>query len=240
MTIKSGNNKIIVEKTGIKEYARSTQIQKEWHDLTLQTALNAQNLKLTIENVCCEKKCSCLDISNALYCSKMTQNTSKIYTSMKKNTPPLAVANSEKLGGYFVFATNDIPANTMITEYLGDVYNANETVFDQNDSHMYIINGGCSDNSKIIIPKKHANIAKFISGAKIDKEANVKSQSMYYENKNHIILYSIKLIKKGDILFYEYNGNYNVTNFLNHKNIGHVDENTIQKILNNEFILDIK
>lgn len=231
-------NRIKVEETKISGYAKAINSQTAWFKSTLTTALEKQNLKLTTENVCCKNKCTCLTINNALYFSKMKESTKSYYLSMKKNVPPLAVAFSEKLGGYFVFATAKIEKNTMITEYLGDVFDVTETIFDQNDSHMYIINGGCSDNSKVIIPKNFANIAKFISGAKEEKHANIKSQSMYTNDDkiNHIILYSIENIEPGDILYYLYHGTYPTRNFNHIKNIGHViDENLIASINNSNF-----
>jgi hypothetical protein len=67
-----------------------------------------------------------------------------------------------------------------------------------------------SSQSLIVYPGKKSNIARFISGinnddAKSKKKKNVASARYVIDGKIHILLYASKKIKKGDILYYDYN-----------------------------------
>lgn len=64
-----------------------------------------------------------------------------------------------------------------------------------------------ADESLFIIPRKFTNIARFINGVKKGDEmkANVRSVRELVQGKPAIILYTIRGIKKGESLMYDYN-----------------------------------
>lgn len=74
--------------------------------------------------------------------------------------------------GYAVRATEDIKSHTMICEYTGDVILLRKSVLLTNDSKMILMKTGRAATTLIIMPVKHANIAKFIGGINNDDETS--------------------------------------------------------------------
>jgi hypothetical protein len=75
----------------------------------------------------------------------------------------------------------------------------------------------------VICPEQYGNLARFLSGinnydAKLKKKQNVYSIRFSIEGSVHILLLASKNIKKGEILYYDYNaggyGNYPTEHFV--------------------------
>lgn len=92
----------------------------------------------------------------------------------------------------------------------------------KNDSLMELRVGYNSEETLIIRPEKHANMARFINGINNSKgtnKANVATVRKLAKGIPTVILYSIRNIRKGESLLYDYNaGNtnclYDTSNFL--------------------------
>ena len=124
----------------------------------------------------------------------------------------------DKLQGFVVRAQDDIAKGTLICEYVGLVYTYRELVFSSNDSIMTLLKTPRSETTLVILPEKHGNISKFISGVnnhnqelkysvlyKIRKKQNVASMRVEVDNKVRVVIYTLKCIKKGELLYYDYN-----------------------------------
>lgn len=113
--------------------------------------------------------------------------------------------------GHIVRAVEDIKKNTLICEYTGEVCLLRKKLFDfSNDSIMELIRHPSSSSSLVICPEKKGNIARFLSGInnndkKAKKKQNVNSSRYDIDGKVHVLLYALKSIKKGEILYYDYN-----------------------------------
>ena len=121
---------------------------------------------------------------------------------------------------FIVRALDEMVTNTLICEYTGEVCLARNRLFDDNDSIMDLIHTPTSDTSLVICPEKFGNLARFISGInnnykemKKKKNQNVYSFRVDIDGSVHILLLASKRIKKGEILYYDYNaGGYNSYN----------------------------
>ena len=121
---------------------------------------------------------------------------------------------------FIVRALDEMVTNTLICEYTGEVCLARNRLFDDNDSIMDLIHTPTSDTCLVICPEKYGNLARFISGInnhykemKKKKNQNVYSFRVDIDGSVHILLLASKRIKKGEILYYDYNaGGYNSYN----------------------------
>lgn len=128
----------------------------------------------------------------------------------------------DEVQGFVVKATADIPNLTLICEYTGEVCLARDKLFDKNDSIMELIKSPSCADCLVIAPEKFGNIARFLSGinntdSKSKKKQNVKSIKFSIDGSVHILLYACRTIKKGQLLYYDYNaggyGNYPTEHF---------------------------
>lgn len=126
------------------------------------------------------------------------------------NYPGLEIIVDE-VQGFIVQAAMDIPSLTFICEYAGEVVPQRKVFFDSdNDSIMELLKAPSSADCLVIKPEKYCNIARFISGInnhKSDsyKKINVNSVKMNIDGQAHILLYASRMIKSGEILYYDYN-----------------------------------
>lgn len=106
--------------------------------------------------------------------------------------------------GFVVKAMKDIKPNTLLCEYTGEVIkNTRDIVSDALMEYVTI-----NDQEYVICPNKQGNIGRFFSGINNKQgkqKQNVKSIKFRIGNKIHIALYTIKKIKSGEILYYNYN-----------------------------------
>lgn len=168
------------------------------------------------KNICnCNAKPCC---QNQIYLLDPVKISKQNELIVKKNIePPLAVGNSQELG-YYVYATENILANTFLVEYLGDIFNEYEIDF-HNDSQMILIENGLFGFRKVIIPPKNGgNISRYISGFYDESKNNVKAIPLVTSDDiNHIYLYASKDIQKDEILYYNYGSNYSMKDFKYYK-----------------------
>jgi len=134
---------------------------------------------------------------------KKTFYEAKLFT-LNGNYGPIDIDEDENQG-FVVKATDDIKKFSFICEYAGEVIKEKDENLIENDSIFML------DNGLLINPFKISNIGRFISGVnsndKISKEKiNLKTLRTNIDGETHIILHSIKDIKKGEILYYDYNG----------------------------------
>ena len=113
--------------------------------------------------------------------------------------------------GVDVVADMDIPAYTIVCEYIGEVMTLRKSIYLQkhqkNDSVMDLWYGKNSDQSLVIRPEKWTNIARFLNGVgKRKEDKNVCSIKICYRGKPMVLLVTSRKIKKGESLCYEYNG----------------------------------
>mgnify|MGYP002362305469 FL=1 len=123
-------------------------------------------------------------------------------------------------------ADRDIKEKTLICEYIGEVVTLRKCIdleaTSKNDSLMELRSGYNSEETLIIRPDKHTNMARFINGINNSKganKANVATVRKLAKGMPTVVLYTIKNIKRGESLLYDYNaGNtackYDTSNFL--------------------------
>jgi hypothetical protein len=75
---------------------------------------------------------------------------------------------------------------------------------------MDLIRTPSSSTSLVICPDKVGNIARFISGVnnhneKLKKKQNLHSIRLDIDGQVHVLLYSGRIIRKNELLYYDYN-----------------------------------
>ena len=193
---------------------------------SLLRALEARNINFSDDLVFIDNDCP-KEMNNALLESSIQQlnasNKKKYYKfkeqSRKGIYAPVEVVDDPEQR-FIVKALDEMVTNTLICEYTGEVCLARNRLFDDNDSIMDLIHTPTSDTSLVICPEKFGNLARFISGInnkykemKKKKNQNVYSFRVNIDGSVHILLLASKRIKKGEILYYDYNaGGYNTYN----------------------------
>ena len=105
---------------------------------------------------------------------------------------------------------------TLLCEYSGEVFLSRDKLFDSNDSIMELLKTSSSSTSLVIYPATRANIARFISGINNYDKLGLKKQNVLsirydIDGQVHVLLYASKTIKKGEVLYYDYNAGSNGT-----------------------------
>ena len=121
-----------------------------------------------------------------------------------------------------MIASTYIQKNTLLCEYAGNVITLQEYYkkirnkeIEKNDSIMDLIITPFSETTLIICPYNCANLGRFFSGVnnknKISEaKINVGSAKVLIDGSVHILLFTSKNIKEGEILYYNYNGDANL------------------------------
>lgn len=157
------------------------------------------------------------EMNNAYYepgIPKISDYNKKIYYLFKEKSrigeyAPVEVID-DPIQRFIVKAFDDIPMNTIISEYTGEVTLLRKKIFDNNDSIMELIKTPSSNLSIVICPEQYGNLARFISGInnhdkKLKKKQNVYSLRYNIDGTVHILLLALRNIKRGKILYYDYN-----------------------------------
>ena len=193
---------------------------------SLFRGLEAKGIQFSDDLVYIDVDCP-KEMNNSLLESSIQQlNTSnkKKYYKFKEQSrkgiyAPVEVVDDPEQR-FIVRALDEMVTNTLICEYTGEVCLARNRLFDDNDSIMDLIHTPTSDTSLVICPEKFGNLARFISGInnkykemKKKKNQNVYSFRVNIDGSVHILLLASKRIKKGEVLYYDYNaGGYNSYN----------------------------
>ena len=123
---------------------------------------------------------------------------------------------------FIVKALDNISQNTIVCEYSGEVSLLRNKLLSENDSIMDLIISPNSDSSLIILTEIYGNLARFLSGINNFNSNKKKKQNVYSIRVNidgsiHVLLITMKKIKKGEILYYDYNAaldNYPTNEFV--------------------------
>ena len=193
---------------------------------SLFRGLEAKGIEFNDDLVYIDKDCP-KEMNNSLLESSIQilneQNKKKYYKFKEKSRKgiyaPVEVVDDPEQR-FIVKALDEMVTNTLICEYTGEVSLARNRLFDDNDSIMDLIHTPTSDTSLVICPEKYGNLARFLSGInnkykllKKKKNQNVYSLRVNIDGSVHILLLASKRIKKGEILYYDYNaGGYNTYN----------------------------
>jgi hypothetical protein len=141
----------------------------------------------------------------------LKNNTKPEVTALEKsiilkshNTfPPLKVVEIEKLGGYAIAATDLILEKTFLMEYLGIVRKSSD--IDEKKDDIFLLKTTTKNKSQLCIdPGRFCNLARYISGYPEEEKCNVAAVRRAMGNIEHIYLFSKKMIKKNEILYYNY------------------------------------
>ncbi|PIN21410.1 Histone-lysine N-methyltransferase [Handroanthus impetiginosus] len=124
--------------------------------------------------------------------------------------PPLMVVFDPR-EGFTVEADRYIRDLTIITEYVGDVDYLRNREHDDGDSMMTLLTATNPSKSLVICPDKRSNIARFINGINNHtqegkKKQNVKCLRFDIDGECRVLLIASRDIKKGERLYYDYNG----------------------------------
>ena len=193
---------------------------------SLFRGLEVKNIQFSDDLVFLEKDCPA-ELNNSLLESsiqKLSDENKEIYYKFKEKSrlgiyAPVEVVDDPEQR-FIVRALDDMVTNTLVCEYSGEVSLARNRLFDDNDSIMDLIHSPTSDTSLVICPEKYGNLARFLSGInncykllKKRKKQNVFSLRVNIDGSVHVLLITSRKIKKGEILYYDYNaGGYNTYN----------------------------
>ncbi|KAL0299704.1 UNVERIFIED_CONTAM: Histone-lysine N-methyltransferase ATXR6 [Sesamum radiatum] len=124
--------------------------------------------------------------------------------------PPLMVVFDPR-EGFTVEADRFIRDLTIITEYIGDVDYLKNRENDDGDSMMTLLTAANPSKSLVICPDKRSNIARFINGINNHipggkKKQNVKCVRFDVNGECRVLLIASRDIRKGERLYYDYNG----------------------------------
>ncbi|XP_021760679.1 histone-lysine N-methyltransferase ATXR6 [Chenopodium quinoa] len=124
--------------------------------------------------------------------------------------PPLLVVFDSK-EGFTVQADKSIRDLTIITEYVGDVDYLWNRENDDGDSMMTLLSATNPSQSLVVCPDKRSNIARFINGINNytpegKKKQNLKCVRYDVGGECRVLLIANRDIRKGERLYYDYNG----------------------------------
>ena len=156
------------------------------------------------------------------YCySELGEKSLEAYNKTKKYTrnciyPPFIV-EKHPIAGYYLRAIDEIPEFTLLCEYSGEVSRNYELHGSSNDSIFNLIETFSPYVNCCINPERYGNVAEYIAGInsenkKLIKE-NVRALKANIDGKLHILLYTLKKIKKNEVLYYDYNGGNRIINY---------------------------
>jgi len=219
--IYSNNKNLIFTDGKMKLPKQLNELQKEKMKKSLFRALEVKNIKFNDDLVYIDKDCP-ESMNNSLLeqdIKEIAIYNKEIYYKFKERSrkgeyAPVEIID-DPIQRFIVKAIDDISMNTIICEYTGEVTLLRKKIFDNNDSIMELIRTPSSDTSLVICPEKFGNLARFLSGINnfdinLKKKQNVHSIRMSIDGTVHILLIAKRNIKKGEILYYDYNaGGYN-------------------------------
>lgn len=106
--------------------------------------------------------------------------------------------------GYGVKALNKISAGTLLCEY-GGVLDYFKNLNDTKD--IFILFKTKNEKyDRCINPSKYANLGRFFNCSQNDKEENIATIRQIVDDETKILFYTVRAIKKGEELQYNYNG----------------------------------
>ncbi|KAL8550969.1 hypothetical protein ACS0TY_000158 [Phlomoides rotata] len=156
--------------------------------------------------------CAALERDGMQVLSKDDTETLNLCKNMMERGewPPLMVV-SDPLEGFTVEADKPIKDLTIITEYVGDVDYLKNRENDDGDSMMTLLTAANPSKSLVICPDKRSNIARFINGINNyipggKKKQNVKCVRFNVNGECRVLLIATRDIRKGERLYYDYNG----------------------------------
>lgn len=129
----------------------------------------------------------------------------------RRGEVPQLLVRHDPLQGYVVEADAIIPDLTIITEYCGEVDRMISRRHDSCDAIMGLLLTGNAKTELVICPDRFANFARFLSGINNKnregrKKINVRSVRFNVRGEAHTLLVAIRDIRKGERLYYDYNG----------------------------------
>ncbi|XP_019189085.1 PREDICTED: histone-lysine N-methyltransferase ATXR6-like [Ipomoea nil] len=156
--------------------------------------------------------CAALEREGMQVMSKEDAETLNLCKKMMERGewPPLLVVFDPK-EGFTVEADRSIRDLTIITEYVGDVDYLKNRENDDGDSMMTLLYAADPSKCLVICPDKRSNIARFINGINNHtpggrKKQNVKCVRFNVNGESRVLLIASREIKKGERLYYDYNG----------------------------------
>lgn len=122
---------------------------------------------------------------------------------------PLDIKEST-LGGYGVFATKSIPANTIVCSYLGEMrLLENVNWYDENDSAFEF--GWIGDKCMVVYTLAYSNIGRFFNNNKHDANCAIFRSLLKAKGKKvepSLVLYTTRDVEKDEELTYWYGDEY--------------------------------
>lgn len=215
-----------VSKTPLKLPKKMPKNLLEKSKLSLFRGLEAKGLKFNDDLIYLNE--SCPSYLNSSYLEpgiqKLSDYNKKIYYKFKENSSKGIYAPVEVIDDpvqrFIVRAIDDISQNTIITEYTGEVDLLRNQLLSNNDSIMDLIRSPNSASSLVILTEKYGNLARFLSGInnyRRNSKQNVYSIRADIDGAVHVLLLAMRKIKKGEVLYYDYNGvaaNYPTQDFV--------------------------
>lgn len=185
---------------------------------SLATALNATGTEFSNELTYIPSmaprsaNCAALERDGMQVMSKDDTETLNLCKNMMERGewPPLMVVFDPR-EGFTVEADRCIRDLTIITEYVGDVDFLKNRENDDGDSMMTLLTAAEPSKSLVICPDKRSNIARFVNGINNHipggkKKQNVKCLRFDVKGQCRVLLIANRDIRKGERLYYDYNG----------------------------------
>lgn len=141
---------------------------------------------------------------------------------MKQGLWPNLKVVHDPIEGFVVEAAGHINDWTLIAEYTGEVGRLQTHLHDASDSIMDLLVTGDDRTSLTINASKMGGIARFLSGINNNvkgarKKLNCRSVRFSVGGQTRVLLITIRDVKKGERLYYDYNGhqsNYPTEHFI--------------------------
>ncbi|KNA19714.1 hypothetical protein SOVF_058990 [Spinacia oleracea] len=156
--------------------------------------------------------CAALEDGGMQVMSKEDTETLNLCKKMMERGewPPLLVVFDSK-EGFTVQADRSIRDLTIITEYVGDVDYLRNRENDDGDSIMTLLSASNPSQNLVVCPDKRSNIARFINGINNytpegRRKQNLKCVRYNINGECRVLLIANREIRKGERLYYDYNG----------------------------------
>ena len=144
----------------------------------------------------------------------MSRRNLEIFQAFKHNIkqgihPPLQIIYDENFG-FSCKSLANIPRQTIIAEYLGEVVTWEMSGQSNSDSLMVLLDSGDPETSLIVDPTNAGNTARFLSGVNnrssmSKRKQNVRTRRFFMDGRLHVCLFTSRDIKAGETLNYDYN-----------------------------------
>lgn len=117
--------------------------------------------------------------------------------------------SESKTKGFYVKAICEIPARTLLCEYVGEVLSSRHSLSETSNECIFsLLNTSHSRTSLDICPTRYGNLSKFVCGINNlhgRRKLNVQSLRFLYQGHVRVVFFAKRTIKAEETLYVDYN-----------------------------------